>query len=140
MELTLWTVFFSAFIASTILPAASEFTLWAVVADDPTLLWPGIMVASFGNTLGASINWLLGRYLSNFADRKWYPLSHERQDRASAWFRRFGIWALLFSWLPVIGDPLTVVAGIFRVSFLPFLVLVTVGKTGRYIVVASLAL
>ena len=140
MELTLWTVFFSAFIASTILPAASEFALWAVVADDPTLLWPGIMVASFGNTLGASINWLLGRYLSKFADRKWYPLSHEQQDRASAWFRRFGIWALLFSWLPVIGDPLTVVAGIFRVSFFPFLILVAVGKTGRYIVVASLAL
>ena len=140
MESSLWALFFNAFIASTILPAASEVALWAIVADNSALLWPGITAASLGNTLGAVVNWLLGRYLSNFTDRKWYPLSPERQARASAWFQRFGIWSLLFSWLPVVGDPLTVAAGVLRVSFIPFLILIAAGKTGRYIIVAYLAL
>ena len=84
MEPSLWALFFSAFIAATILPSASEVVLWAMVADNPALLWPGIAAASLGNTLGAVVNWLLGRYLSNFAGRKWYPLSPARQDRAIA--------------------------------------------------------
>ena len=140
MESSLWALFFNAFIASTILPAASEVALWAIVADNSALLWPGITAASLGNTLGAVVNWLLGRYLSNFTSRKWYPLSPERQARASAWFRRFGLWSLLFSWLPVVGDPLTVAAGVLRVSFIPFLILIALGKTGRYLIVAGLAL
>ncbi|SVA77139.1 uncharacterized protein METZ01_LOCUS129993 [marine metagenome] len=140
MEPSLWALFFSAFIAATILPSASEVVLWAMVADNPALLWPGIAAASLGNTLGAVVNWLLGRYLSNFAGRKWYPLSPSRQARASAWFRRFGLWSLLFSWLPVVGDPLTVAAGVLRVSFIPFLILIALGKTGRYLIVAGLAL
>ncbi|MFP6725911.1 MAG: VTT domain-containing protein, partial [Alphaproteobacteria bacterium] len=81
-----------------------------------------------------------GRYLSKFAGRKWYPLSPEQQARASAWFQRFGIWSLLFSWLPVVGDPLTMAAGVLRVSFIPFLILIAAGKTGRYIIIACLAL
>ena len=140
MESSLWALFFNAFIASTILPAASEVALWAIVTDNSALLWPGITAASLGNTLGAVVNWLLGRYLSKFAGRKWYPLSPERQARASAWFQRFGIWSLLFSWLPVVGDPLTVAAGVLRVSFIPFLILIAAGKTGRYIIVACFAL
>jgi membrane protein YqaA with SNARE-associated domain len=133
-------LFLNAFVASTILPAASELTLWAIIADDPAVLWPAIAVASLGNTAGAVVNWLLGRYLTRFSDRKWYPLKPRQQDRAGAWFQRFGLWSLLFAWVPVVGDPLTVAAGVLRVRFLPFLVLVAVGKTGRYIIVATLAL
>ncbi len=139
MELALWALFLNAFIASTILPAASEVTLWALIAHDPGLLWPAIAVASVGNTLGAAVNWIIGRYLSHFVGRKWYPLSPIRQERASTWFKRFGVWSLLFAWLPVIGDPLTVVAGILRVKLSLFLTLVAVGKTARYVIVALTA-
>ena len=139
MASSLFALFLSAFVAATILPAASEVVLWAIIADDPAMLWPAIAVASAGNTAGAVVNWLLGRFLSQFAGRKWYPLSPGQQQRASAWFQRFGLWSLLFAWLPVVGDPLTVAAGILRVRFLPFLFLVAVGKTGRYVIVAITA-
>jgi len=103
------------------------------------MLWPAIAVAAAGNTAGAVVNWLLGRFLSQFSERRWYPLTQAQQQRASAWFQRFGLWSLLFAWLPVVGDPLTVVAGVLRVRFLPFLALVAVGKTARYVIVAMTA-
>ena len=140
MATSLLILFLNAFIASTIMPAASDVTLWFVIADDPTILWPAIAVASVGNTAGAAVNWLLGRYLSGFSMRKWYPLKPRQQEQASAWFQKFGIWLLLLAWLPVVGDPLTVVAGVLRVRFLSFLVLVAVGKTGRYMIVAHMAI
>ena len=139
MLFSLPALFLNAFIAATILPAASEAMLWIIVANDPAMLWPAIAVASAGNTAGAVINWLLGRYLSRFSTRRWYPLTEKQQERAGAWFRRFGLWSLLFAWLPVVGDPLTVVAGVLRVRFPPFLFLVALGKTGRYVVIAMLA-
>ena len=136
MTSPLLALFLNAFIAATILPAASEILLWAIVADDPALLWPAIAVASVGNTLGAVVNWILGRFLSGYSEKKWYPLTPGQQRRASAWFQRVGLWSLLFAWLPVVGDPLTVVAGVLRVRFLTFFLLVAMGKTGRYIIVA----
>lgn len=139
MLFSLPALFLNAFIAATILPAASEAMLWIIVTNDPAMLWPAIAVASAGNTAGAVINWLLGRYLSRFSTRRWYPLTEKQQERAGAWFRRFGLWSLLFAWLPVVGDPLTVVAGVLRVRFPPFLFLVALGKTGRYVVIAMLA-
>ncbi len=139
MATSLTALFLNAFVAATILPAASEIALWALVAHNPAMLWPAIAVAAAGNTAGAVVNWLLGRFLSGFSDRKWYPLTPGRQQRAAAWFQRFGLWSLLFAWLPVVGDPLTVVAGILRVRFPIFLALVAVGKTGRYIIVAITA-
>ena len=139
MTASLFLLFLNAFIASTIVPAASEATLWLIVADNPALLWPAIAVASAGNTAGAAVNWALGRFLSRFSDRKWYPLKPKQQQRASAWFQRFGLWSLLFAWLPIVGDPLTVVAGLLRVRLPIFLALVAVGKSGRYIVVALTA-
>ena len=140
MSASLFALFLNAFIASTILPAASEVVLWALVAESPAMLWPAIAVASLGNTLGAVVNWLLGRYLSGYAGRKWYPLSAVRQARAGAWFKRFGTWSLLFAWLPIVGDPLTVVAGALRVPFPLFLGLVALGKTARYVIIAALTL
>ncbi len=139
MAWSLFALFLNAFIAATLLPAASEVLLWVIIANDPALLWPAIAVASAGNTAGAVVNWLLGRFLSGFSERRWYPLSARRQRRASAWFQRFGLWSLLFAWLPVLGDPLTLVAGLLRVRFWPFLALVAVGKTGRYVIVAITA-
>jgi len=136
MTSPLLALFLNAFIAATILPAASEILLWAIVADNPAMLWPAIAVASVGNTLGAVVNWILGRFLSGYSEKKWYPLTPDQQRRASAWFQRVGLWSLLFAWLPVVGDPLTVVAGVLRVRFLIFFLLVAIGKTGRYVIVA----
>ena len=98
-----------------------------------------VIVASAGNTLGAVINWYLGRYLLRFYGRRWFPVSDAAIARAQAWFNRYGTWSLLFAWLPVIGDPLTLVAGILRVRFDLFILLVAFGKTFRYVVVAMAA-
>ena len=136
MHTSLGLLFLSAFVAATILPASSEIVLWAIIVEDADRLWPAITVASAGNTAGAVVNWLLGRFLSRFVERGWFPLTPRQHEMASGWFQRFGLWSLMFAWLPLIGDPLTVVAGLLRVRFLPFLVLVAIGKSGRYIVIA----
>jgi len=61
-------------------------------------------------------------------------------QEAENWYQRYGKWSLLLSWLPVIGDPLTVVAGVLKVPFVIFVVLVTIAKLGRYLVLAWLTL
>jgi membrane protein YqaA with SNARE-associated domain len=131
-------LFVSAFLAATVLPMSSEAVLSALVVGDGFDLWLLIALASIGNTLGAVVNWLLGRYCLRWRDRKWFPVSAAALERASRWFSRYGVFSLLFAWLPVVGDPLTFVAGILRVRFALFLVLVALGKTARYIAVAGL--
>ena len=99
-----------------------------------------LIVATTGNVLGSLINWYLGRYLLHFKDRRWFPASDARLERAQIWYRRYGRWSLLGSWLPIIGDPLTVAAGLMREPLAPFLVLVTIAKGTRYLVLAALTL
>ena len=82
------------------------------------------------------VNWAAGRFIERFRDRRWFPANREQLERAQAWFRRYGIWSLLFAWLPVVGEPLTVVAGAMRVRIAPFLILVAIGKGLRYVVLA----
>ncbi len=131
-------LFLSAFIAATLLPLYSEAVIVALSGAggfDAVLL---VAVATTGNTLGAVVNWALGKYCLHWSDRKWFPFKPTQLDRAGAWFRRYGEWSLLFAWAPVIGDPLTFVAGVLRVPFLPFLVLVAIGKCARYAVLVSI--
>ncbi len=130
-------LFVTAFLAATVLPMSSEAVLSALVVGDGFDLWLLIALASIGNTLGAVVNWLLGRYCLRWRDRKWFPVSAAALKRASRWFSRYGVFSLLFAWLPVVGDPLTFVAGILRVRFALFLVLVALGKTARYVAVAG---
>jgi len=128
-------LFLAALVAATLLPAQSELVLAGLSASgayDAGLL---LAVATAGNVLGSAINWALGRYLMHFQDRKWFPVSPRQVEKATAWYRRFGVWSLLFAWLPLVGDPLTLVAGILRVDWRVFLALVTVGKAGRYVAV-----
>lgn len=133
-------LFLAAFIAATIVPAQSEAVLVGlIVAGDRSLVLL-LLVATTGNVLGSVVNWLLGRFIERFRDRPWFPVSRPRLAQAEAWYRRFGIWSLLLSWVPIIGDPLTVVAGVLRTPFLTFLVLVTVAKAGRYLVLAAVTL
>lgn len=96
-----------------------------------------LAVATLGNTLGSVINWLIGRGIEKFRDRKWFPVSAEHYARAEGLFRRFGLWSLLFAWLPVVGDPLTLVAGALRTPFVPFVILVGIGKAARYAAIAA---
>ncbi len=129
-------LFAISFAAATILPAQSEAALVGLqVAGYPVVLL--IVVASIGNTLGAVVNWALGRGVERFKDRRWFPVSPSSLDRASAWYRRWGRWSLLLSWAPIGGDALTVAAGVLREPFWSFLVLVAIAKTGRYVVLAA---
>ncbi|MEO9902698.1 YqaA family protein [Nisaea sp.] len=131
-------LFLLSFLAATFLPAQSELGLIGLVlTGDYSVLWL-IIVASIGNTLGSAVNWLLGRFIDRFSDRKWFPITPTQMDRACGWYRKYGQWSLLLSWAPFIGDPLTLAAGVLREPFGRFLLLVAIAKTGRYIVVAAL--
>ncbi|PSM16656.1 YqaA family protein [Nitratireductor sp. StC3] len=131
-------LFAVAFVAATILPAQSEAALVGLqLAGYPLGLT--IAVASVGNTLGAVVNWALGRGVSRYRDRRWFPVSPKALARASNWYRRWGRWSLLLSWAPIGGDALTVAAGVLREPFWSFVLLVAVAKTGRYVAVSALA-
>ena len=128
-------LFIISFLAATILPFSSELTLAGLVATsnyDNLLL---LIVASLGNVLGSVVNWILGFYSRNLSTKKWFPFKDEQIEKSSKWFNKFGRWSLLFAWVPIIGDPLTLAAGLLRIRFIEFLVLVTIGKVSRYIIV-----
>ena len=128
-------LFAISFLAATILPFSSELTLAGLIAtsDYDNLLL--LIVASFGNILGSIVNWALGSYSRNLTTKKWFPFKETQIERSSKWFRKFGKWSLLFAWVPVVGDPLTLVAGILRVKFIDFIILVAIGKVSRYLVI-----
>src|SRR5690606_38337678 len=113
-----------AFLAATILPGSSEALLAAMVIRQPDETASLVAAATAGNTAGATVNWCIGRWLVHLVDRRWFPVSRAWLDHASTWFSRYGAWLLLFSWVPVVGDPLTVAAGVLKVRLVPFLVLV----------------
>ncbi|MER8677115.1 DedA family protein [Mesorhizobium sp. M0133] len=130
-------LFLTAFAAATILPLQSEAVLAGLLlagSQSPAAL---ILVATVGNVIGSVVNWLLGRGIDRFRDRKWFPVKHAALDRAAARYRRYGRWSLLLSWVPVIGDPLTVVAGVLREPLWSFVAIVTIAKAGRYLVLAG---
>jgi membrane protein YqaA with SNARE-associated domain len=132
-------LFAAAFLAATLLPAQSEALVVALLLSDYAP-WLVVLVASVGNVLGSVVNWLLGRGIERFRGRRWFPASPAALARAERWYRRFGKWSLLLAWMPIIGDPLTLVAGVLREPFPVFLLLVTIGKVGRYLVLAAATL
>jgi len=128
-------LFVISFLAATILPFSSELTLAGLMATssyDNSLL---LIVASFGNILGSIVNWILGFYSRNLAIKKWFPFKETQIERSSKWFNKFGRWSLLFAWVPIIGDPITLAAGLLRVKFIEFIILVTIGKVSRYFLI-----
>ncbi len=133
--MTYLSLFAISFLAATILPFSSELTLAGLIATsnyDNLLL---LIVASFGNILGSVVNWVLGFYSINLTAKKWFLFKGRQIESSSKWFNKFGKWSLLFAWVPIIGDPLTLAAGLFRVKFLEFLILVSIGKVGRYLLI-----
>jgi membrane protein YqaA with SNARE-associated domain len=130
-------LFVTALVAATILPAQSEAVLVGLIVNTERSVWLLVLVASAGNILGSIINWVLGRGVERFRDRRWFPVGPKVLDRAQGWYRRYGKWSLLASWLPIIGDPLTVVAGIMREPLPIFILLVSIAKTARYAILAA---
>jgi membrane protein YqaA with SNARE-associated domain len=128
-------LFLSALASATLLPGSSDAALLALLASgngDPTLL---VAAATAGNVARSLLTWGLGRYLLHLSAQPSFPVRPADYTRAAGWFRRYGIWLLLFSWLPVVGHPLTLAAGAARVWLLPFLILVSLGKAGRYLAI-----
>ena len=129
-------LFFSALVAATLVPMQSEAVLVALMIAGTQPLAGLLLVATVGYVLGSVINWYLCHMLARFHNRSWFPASPTQVKRAKAWYLRYGRWSLLGSWLPIVGDPITVAAGALGERFLPFVVLVSIAKSARYVFLA----
>ena len=131
----LLTLFFSALIAATLFPLGSEVLLITLLTqgNNAAILW---LVATLGNTLGSVINYGLGYWTSDYINKKYQDTKSWHQAQAA--YNRYGSWSLLFAWLPIIGDPITLVAGLARTRFSLFVVLVLIGKGSRYALLIAL--
>ena len=135
--MTLLALFAGAFAAATILPFSSEAMLLAYLAADGAP-WTGLAVASTGHTAGSMLMWALGLWAGAWLTGRMGEGAHRRLEWAQGWMRRWGIWALLLAWLPVIGDAIPVAAGLARTHWALTLGLIALGKTARYAVVIGL--
>jgi len=130
-------LFLSAFLSATLLPGSSEAVLAGILAAGKSSTAAAVAIATVGNTLGSCVNWGLGRFFSHFRAKRWFPVKPQRFAQYSDWYQRWGIWSLLASWMPVIGDPLTVIAGVSRTPILLFTAVVFIAKGIRYLIVAG---
>tara|TARA_B100000579_G_scaffold429833_1_gene442246 strand:- start:3061 stop:3462 length:402 start_codon:yes stop_codon:yes gene_type:complete len=120
---------------ATIVPFGSEMyfaTLLSFNKYNNLLL---LIAASTGNVLGSVFNWVCGYYVNYFIKKPWFPIKKEKIKKGTEIFNKYGKWSLLLSWAPFIGDPITFVAGTLRFSLIPFLILVSIGKVGRYLII-----
>ncbi|KAB0671421.1 DedA family protein [Oryzomonas sagensis] len=132
-------LFALSFLASTLLPLGSEWLLVLMLVKGYEPLTT-VATATAGNYLGAVTTWLIGMYGGRWLIEKVLRISQEQEERARSRYRRYGAFSLLFSWLPVIGDPLCMVGGMMRINFGLFSVLVASGKLLRYAVTAWITL
>lgn len=131
-------LFLSAFLAATIFPAGSEILLATLDSSNKYNKFLLVIIATIGNVLGAIVNWFLGFYLLKLKNKKWFPLKEKQIKKYRNYYQKWGIWSLLFAWLPIIGDPLTIIAGMFKANIWLFLLLVTIGKLTRYLIIIYL--
>lgn len=132
-------LFFAAFLAATILPFSSEVVLGALLLSSLSPIFL-VIVATAGNVLGSLTNYGLGYWASLGVIKKWLKMSEHEFVQAEQRFMKYGTLSLCFAWVPIIGDPLTVMAGILRIRLLWFVILVTSGKFLRYVVISYLVL
>ncbi len=125
-------------LAATILPLSSEIVLTTMLLTNLFEKNILLIVASSGNILGSIFNWYLGKKITIFQDRKWFPVSPEQLNKSQKYFQKYGLWSLLLAWVPVIGDPLTLLAGVLKVRFSIFFILVSVSKISRYVFILYL--
>ncbi|MBU1696181.1 MAG: DedA family protein [Proteobacteria bacterium] len=128
-------LFLASFLAATILPFSSEVVLGVLLSHDFSP-YVTVFVATTGNVLGSVLNYGLGVLGSQLLLNKLFGISTLEIGKAENRFKKYGVFSLLFAWVPIIGDPLTVAAGILKINFVLFLLLVTVGKFLRYVFVA----
>jgi len=131
------TLFTVAFLSATLLPMGSEALLLYDISQNYSLLLLWIF-ATLGNTLGSMVNYWLGLKGENYLEEKGH-LSAQKMEKARGFFDTYGGWTLLLSWVPIIGDPLTFVAGVLRYNFKWFSLIVAVAKGTRYAIVIFLA-
>lgn len=128
-----WVLLLSAFGSATLLPMQSEAVLVGLLArhqyHDALL----ILCAGIGNVAGSCVNFWLGQRIERYHQKSWFPVSDKQLDKAKLYYDKLGYWSLLASWVPVIGDPITLLAGILGERFWRFLLLVTIAKFGRYL-------
>lgn len=130
-----WPLFFSALISSTLFPGGSEALLLLRLNEDGGVV-SLVLIATVGNVLGSLITYGMGRLGNEALHKKWLRISTAQTEKAERWFAKYGQASLLFAWLPVVGDPLCLVAGLLRCNLLMFLLLVTIGKLARYSILA----
>ena len=128
-----------SFLAATILPFSSEVVLTTMYLSNSFETYFLLIFASTGNILGSMTNWYLGEKISIFQNRKWFPVSPAQLNRSQKYFQKYGLWSLLLAWVPVIGDPLTLLAGVLKVRFSVFFILVSISKISRYVFILYLA-
>jgi membrane protein YqaA with SNARE-associated domain len=133
-------LFAAALMAATIVPMQSEALLVGLLLSGKYSTIVLVAVASCGNILGAVINWWMGRSIERFRTRSWFPVSKQRLDQAQNWYHRYGRWTLLLSWAPIIGDPLTVMAGVLGERFVFFLLIAGSAKLLRYLLLTAATL
>lgn len=135
--LTLFGLFAAALLSATLVPGSSEAALAAALASGQAELVPALIVATLGNTLGSCVNWALGLYVAHWRGHRFFPVKEKDFARYEALYQKYGLWSLLASWVPIIGDPLTVMAGIFGTPLRLFIPIVAFAKFVRYLVVAG---
>ena len=128
-----------SFLAATILPFSSEVVLTTMYLTNSFEIYLLLIFASIGNILGSITNWYLGKKITIFQDRKWFPVSPNQLSRSQKYFQKYGLWSLLLAWVPIIGDPLTLLAGVLKVRFGIFFLLVSISKISRYLFILYLA-
>ena len=130
---------FISFLAATILPFSSEVVLTTMYLSNSFEPYFLLIFASIGNIMGSITNWYLGKKITLFQNRKWFPVSPDQLERSRKYFQKYGLWSLLLAWVPIIGDPLTLLAGVLKVRFSIFFLLVSISKISRYIFILYLA-
>ena len=133
-------LFALSFFVATIIPFGSEAYLASLIISGKHNILLLLISASIGNVLGSVFNWICGYYSSYLIKKKWFPINQKKIDKASFLFSKYGKWSLLLGWVPFIGDPITFIAGTLKHSFISFLLLVSIGKFGRYLVVYLLSI
>ena len=126
-------LFLSAFGAATLLPLQSEAVLLGLLVNSSYSAFTLIAVVSVGNILGSCMNWYLGLKIEQYKGRKWFPVSEQQMQKAQRSYQKYGYWSLLLSWVPMIGDPITLIAGLLKENFARFLLIVSIAKIGRYL-------
>ena len=128
-----------SFLAATILPFSSEVVLTTMYLSNSFEPYFLLIFASIGNIMGSITNWYLGKKITLFQNSKWFPVSPDQLERSRKYFQKYGLWSLLLAWVPIIGDPLTLLAGVLKVRFSIFFLLVSISKISRYVFILYLA-